>query len=307
MPVLVERPEITSFITAWQNKPKEQAAEELASYSLETKRIPDPYYFIVTKTGELFSPTAHCRIKDAVEDKTGPVGSLEYQALLSIEKWAAQNNDGAIVWISPPYQGVYPVSKIIVSEIEHEGNAKKLFNRAIVLDFDEKQCMKLAWDLTSFSLNRPVFTHLDQIRATPLILDTEDKPWVSILEELIDDPALWIMIRNEEDKQLKKAALRQATMVQKQFFVTQGLSYSTEARMAVMRMLGPRQGSCPPKTSLQSRIAFQVFSENALTYSGSTSKDPDFCKNCPVCGAQINCIVRAGGSCPSCKAVKRCG
>ena len=111
MPVSVERPEITSFINAWRGEPQEQVAEEIASYSLETKRIPDPYYFLVTSNGEIISPTAHCRIKDKVEDKTGPLGRLEYQALLSIEQWAAASNEGVIIWVSPPSPGVILLPK----------------------------------------------------------------------------------------------------------------------------------------------------------------------------------------------------
>lgn len=299
MPVLErERTATANIIDGWRNTAPPQFIEELASLSHETRGIPDPYYFEITPTGELFSPTKHTKIKDEVKDKTSHLGQLEYQALLSIEQWAANNNEGVIVWISPPQTGVYSVSKIIVSEIEHQAGIKKLFNRAILLDFNEKQCMKLAWNLTSFSYNRPVFTSLDQVRATPLILDAKSKSWVNIFEKLIDDPALWIMVRDEEDRQLKKETLRQAAMVQKQFFASyrpvdyyggRRLVYSDEAKMAVMHMIGDKSGSCPPRSSSRGMTAFQVVAGSAVTISISRGVVKSDSKGertfpCPSCG-----------------------
>lgn len=301
-----ERLDIIPNINCRQHTPPEQFIEEIASRSHETRRIPDPYYYLISSNGELVSPTAHCLIKSTIQDKTSYLGQLEYQAVLATEQWAAVCNEGAIVWISPP--DPYPVAKIIVSEIVHEDGVKKLFNRAILFDFDEKTCMKLAWNLTSFSRSRPVFTDIDQVRATPLFLDTKGKSWIDILGRLIDDPVLWTMIRDGEDRILKKETLRQAAIVQKQWFAVPGLSYSDEAKMAVMQMLGPYPESCPPGSSVQNRTALQVFSENALTYAGSSiSKNPDFCRTCPACGKEINCVVKMGGSCPKCGTVKRCG
>lgn len=307
MPVLVERPEIVPYIAAWRNKPGEQIAEELASYSLETHGIPDPYHYSITPTGELYSPQAKRRVADTVEDKTSHLGYLEYQAVRSIEQWVASSSEGVIAWVSPPYSGVYPTSKIIISEIEYQNVNKRLFNRAIVLDFDEKKCLEFVQQLVQYSQDRPMLTHLDQIRSTPIILNTRGLSWVNILQELIDDHILWDSIRKGEDLRAKKETLRQAAMVQKGFFSISGLSHPDEAKMAIMQMLGPRSGSCPPRASVQNRTAFQVFTENAVTYGGSTSKDPDFCKVCPICEKEINCVVKAGGSCPKCGAIKRCG
>lgn len=291
----VSEREVTSYINGWINTPQGQFAEELASLIHETKGIPDSYTYYITKNGELFSPTGQCKVKETIQDKASRLGQLEYQAVLLTEQLAASHNDGAIVWISPPLSGKYPTLKIIVSEIQHEGDTKKLFNRAILFDFNGQESLEFAQKLARYSQNQPIFSHPDQVRAAPLILNTPGNSWINILEGLIDDPALWISIRKGEDTRAKKETLRQATMVQKQLF-------------PIMQMLGPKSPSCPPVSSSQSKTAVQVFSENAVTYIGSSlSKDPDFCKFCPVCGAQIDCIVRAGGSCPSCKAVKRCG
>lgn len=304
----IERPEISAFIPSWQGKSKKQVVEELASYSLETKRIPDPYYYLITQNGELYSPTAHCRIRDSVEDKTGPLGSLEYRAVVLIEQWAAGNQEGAAIWVSPPYPGVYPVSKIIISQIEYLDGVKRLFNRAIILDYDEKKCLEFAQNLAQLSQNRPEFSNLDSVRAAPLIFKTHGDSWAFVLQELIDDPPLWESIKNGQDKEAKKEAVRQATIVQKGLFVDFApRSIFEEAKTVMQQMLGNKPGSCPVLFNSLKRTAFSIFSENSLTFKGSGSKDPDFCKVCPVCGGEINCVVRTGGSCPKCGATKRCG
>lgn len=312
MPVLEREQLASAYIHGWQNTAPPQFIEELASLSQETHRIPDPYAYSVTANGELFSPTAKCLVKETIDDKTSPVGQLEYQAVLATEQWAAGNEEGVSIWISPPKTGIYPTAKIIIQEIEHEDNAKKIFNRAIVLDFNEAECMKFAGNLTSFSLNKPVFKDADQIRAIPLTLDTKNKTWVDILEKLIDAPNVWAMIRNGEDKQHKKEALRQAAIVQKQFFRAPVLSYSEDAIMAVRRMLGLRPSSCPPCSSSTSGTAFQTFSESALTIgiSGGIVESDQYGSlefQCPKCKITNR---RPKGqlipNCQHCKADVRC-
>lgn len=288
MSVLERERTVTANIHGWRNTAPTQFAEELASLSLETNRIADPYYYSITAGGELYSPTANCRVKDTIDDKTSPLGQLEYQAVLASEQWAAGNEEGASVWISPPKAGVYSTSKIIVQEIVYKGGVKKIFNRAIVLDFNDEQCMKFAWNLTSFSRNKPIFRSLDEIRAVPLILDTQKQPWIDILEKLADVPAVWKMIRNGEDKQCKKEALRRAAIVQKQFFASARLSYTNEAKMAVMQMIGSHQGSCPPRLGSRGRTAFQTVADSAITIGSGGFVESDSKGErtfpCPACG-----------------------
>ncbi|MCL4366145.1 hypothetical protein M1437_02865 [Patescibacteria group bacterium] len=312
MPVSERERTAIANIRGWQNTVPEQFVEELASLSQETNRIPDPYTYLISPQGELFSPTANCLVKDdKAMDKTSPLGQLEYQAVLATEQWAASSSEGVSVWISPPKANVYPTSKIIIQEIQYEDGVKKVFNRAIVLDCNEEECMRFAWNLTSFSQNKPVFKDVDQIRAVPLILNT-DKPWIDILEKLIDAPKAWAMIRNGEDKQYKKEALKQATEVQKQFFANNrvlaeasnqfdyyggrqlvyhevaSLSYSDEAKMAIMQMLGNHSGSCPPRSSSGSRTAFQTVAGSAVAIGRGGLLTPDSKGErtfpCPACG-----------------------
>lgn len=266
----LERLEINSFISTWKVKGQEQVAEELASCSLETQRIPDPYHFLVTGNGGLLSPTAHCKVRDVIQ-RTHPVGELEFQALSVIEQWAKNNNEGVIAWVSPPYPGIYPTSKIIISEIQLEGETKKLFNRALILDFDEERCLKFSQDLSNFSQNRPLLSHLDEVRATPIILNTHGRSWIYILQELIVDPVLWQKVKAGEDKRAKEDALVQARVVY-QRLSDKDLPLE-DARRMVIGMLGDKSSSCP--WLAKAGTAFQIFAGSSLSIGGSSSLETD--------------------------------
>lgn len=287
-----------NFLTSALLKNPQQGAEELASHSLETKRIADPYYYSVNANGELISPTAHCRIKDVVQ-RTQSLGELEYQALLKTEQWVKSHNEGAIAWVSPPYPGVYPTSKIIISEIQMNGGVKTLFNRAIVLDYDGKKCFEFAQSLANYSQDRPLLSHFDEIRATPFVLNTRGLPWIRIFEELIDDPVLWQEVREGKDRKAKEEAVAQARVVY------QGLTSIKlpleEVRMMILGMLGERPGSCPP--NVFKGTAFQVFSSNSLELGTSSLSGSDQYGSlefeCPKCN-KINRRPR-GELIPNCQ------
>lgn len=278
----LQRPEINSFITTWKAKNPEQVAEELASYSMETHRIPDPYHFLITSSGELWSPSAKRKVKDVVL-RTPPVGELEYQAVSAIEQWVKENNEGVIAWISPPHPGIYPTSKVIISEIEYEGGVKKLFNRALILDFDQEKCLEFARDLANFSQNRPLLFHLDEVRSTPLILNTKGNSWIYILQELILDPVLWQMVRRGEDKAVKERALVQARVVY-QTLADKNMPMGDAGRM-ILGMLGDKSGSCP--IIFTAGTAFQVFAGSSQLIGGSSGLESDSKGSlyfpCPAC------------------------
>lgn len=308
MSALVERLEITPFINTWKDKPQEQVVEELASLSLETKRIPDPYYFLMDQDGDLFSPSAHTKVKNSIISETR-IGRLEAQAFDSISAWFKANDLGTMAWISPPAD-VYPVSKIIISSIEKRNDRKRLFNRSVLFEWDEKECLKFAQNLSEMSQNRPLLTHLDQVRSTPLILDRDSRFWMYILQELIDDPKLWESIRTGEDQLAKQEALVQAQSVYRDLFRVKHwlVDGFKEAETKILQMLGTKPSSCPV---LLKSTAFQIFSQNSLTLGsvnfsdidqyGSLEFDCPKCKrknqrpygklvpNCQHCQADVSC------------------
>lgn len=254
--------EITPFLKIWENKPQNQVVEEFASYTLEKQGKVDPYYFIADRDGDLFSPSTLSKVKKSIRTETG-IGRLEAQAFDSISAWFKANDLGTIAWISPPAD-VYPVSKIIISSIEKSNGRKRLFNKSLLFEWDEKKCLKFAQNLSEMSQNRPFLTHLDQVRSTPLVLDRDSKFWIHILEELIDDPKLWQSIRTGEDQLAKLEALKEAKAVFRELFsigpMVEKLNF---VRMRILPMLGNKPTSCPP--NLSTGTAFQKFWENSLS------------------------------------------
>ncbi|OGE43913.1 hypothetical protein A3B45_02695 [Candidatus Daviesbacteria bacterium RIFCSPLOWO2_01_FULL_39_12] len=283
-----ERAEITPFLGTWRNKTISQAAEELASYLLETKRIPDPYYFSFDEDGDLFSPSARCKVKDVIRT-VNVIGQQEVIAFDAITGWTKSAKSGAAVWFSPASEGVYPVSKIIISELEENNGVRRLRNRAILLDIDAEKCLEYARQVSGYSINRPFLTHLEQLRTTPIILGTEGSCWINIFEEVIADDVLWDLIKTGQDIEEKRQALCQAQRI-----FTSALTDETGVRLTqddmerrVLSMLGTRSGSCPVlflKSIFQSIVsgsAFEIFSAHSLMVGSDKYGSLEF--ECPRC------------------------
>lgn len=267
MSVLVERQELPVF---------SQPAEELASRSLETKRVPDPYYFLVDQDGDLFSPSARLKVKKVIRTDS-KVGVLEARACDFSARWARNAESGTIVWVSPPEPGIYPVSKIIISEIEKVNKVKRVFNRAIVLDIGAIECVHLGQRLAGYSTNQPFLGHPDQLRSTPLILDTTNKTWLEIMEEVIPDHLLWESVGRGDEIIAKQEALEQAEGIYIRY--SSGNSYNL--KQEEQRMLGDKSESCPPGTSSGiGQTAFQAFSSHSLEADSMGS----LYFPCPACG-----------------------
>lgn len=285
---MIERQqELQTYVNQWALKAKKQVVEELSSYSLESKRITDPYSFIITPNGELLSPSANCLVKSVVQRDT-KVGELEYQALCKVEEWAKQAAEGIIVWISPPYPGEYPVSKIIVSELEHKGSLKLLFNRAILLDISSEDCIRLANNLSAYARVQHRFYSSEDVRGQAVPILSKGIHWSYILGEFIDLPEVWSGIRTGLDKRAKNEALRAATEVYTELF-----SLSNIVRIQSTGLLGPYPVSCPPK--LERSTAFAYLFKNSLLlnkdYFNCTNCDKKIesgkgITTCPHCGAR---------------------
>ena len=124
MPLVDARPEINAFTQDLAGKPEELFVEEAASYSMETNGIPDPYYYTLDEDGNLYHPEGRTKVRNFVS-RDNYIYELEYQALAGTENWFRRVDSGTMVWVSPPSPGLYPTSKIIISEIEGEGKGKK--------------------------------------------------------------------------------------------------------------------------------------------------------------------------------------
>lgn len=133
-----------------------QIVQEAASYSHETKRIPDPYLFYFDQVQrKLTPPGSSVPVENYIRRNT-PIDLMEAEAFEKIQKMVEIHNSGIILWVSPPTE-VYrnsTTTKIIVGEIKTEvdqtsqGVTKMLLNRALVLDWDLGESIGFVQELT---------------------------------------------------------------------------------------------------------------------------------------------------------------
>lgn len=301
----------------------EQKVEELASFSLETNRIPDPYYFEVDNEGDLFSPTAKSKIKDVIR-RDSYIGRVEGQALDFINQRVRENKDNpdyqeVFAWASGPYEGVYDDLKVVISEIQGKGRERKLFNTAIIFDFNPSQSLDFVQRLAQHS-QHSLITNLEEARIKPLILDTSDAHWTDILQDIVGRPKLWEFIRREDDKRAKQEALRKANKLYEKFFrgSNRFIGWVGDRFNDLLRksdLLGPNKPHCLLGTALEVVLSNSIVvsskdTDDSLPAWRRDKKHPDYCIHCGACGVEINQVVLKGEKCPakprSCGAARVC-
>ena len=262
--------ELQSYIDSWRfaKTPRTQVIEELASYSLETKHIPDPYSFLITPSGELISLVTGDQVKKIVNTDSY-IGQTEMEALVGVERIISDvierddQDPGPIIWMSPEYPGAYLDLKVVVSEIVGRGKNRSLFNRAIILDLNKVDTLKFAQGLTNYSTNKVDFTSLEDIRRTPIQLNP-GLHWSYIFEELVADDQFQ-MVREGADLLAKKRAIKQG----KDLFP---VLFSGEIKEVVYAdYFGEFNGSCPVIPG--SKTAFSYVFDNSLSLKILKKKD----------------------------------
>ena len=263
--------ELSRFIPHWIDKPKPQVVEELASYSLETKRIPDPYYFLIRDDGKLISPQTGKLVEDSVEKKSY-LGQMEFRALQSIQEWSVGKSKGIAFWFSPPNTERSKFTKLIVSEIENYETERRLFNRNLLLEIDAQETMLLVQELTSKGANPVVFKTPEELRSQPVFSDNSDLNWLDFFDMRVNDKTIWEQIRSGEDILAKELAIKNSGSIYETIF---GQDYpkgydDEKVKRAVekareMNVFGSLPGSCPPPLLLtqEENTALGVFFKNS--------------------------------------------
>ncbi len=288
--------ELSEFVETWQGKPRSQVVEEIASYCIETHGSPDYYPYYINALGELISPSAECRVKDAVK-RSNAVGRAEYRLVEATEAWLKKGQEGIVVWVSPPDPDFYPTTKITISEIGMVDGQNALLNRGIVLlDFNQQKAAELVEGLRDYCQESPLQNSIDEVRATPLILPKADFHWTYILEELV--PGLNLVdIRSGADKFKKTEMLGQASrlydrLIGQSLWVDVGAVMEEANRVG---MIGASSASCP--RTFRQKGAFGLFGESSYF-------------ECPRCHGRIE-SGKGITTCPHCGARKedysKCG
>lgn len=251
-----------------------QPIHEIATCLQESARETDYYHYIEDRDGDLYSPTAQCKIKNVIY-RNNYIGELEGQVFDEINNWFKKSREGVIAWISPMHPVYYPLdSKIIISEINNYHGIKTLINRAIILDMNGQECLEMAQALAERSTNRPYLESVHTVRSTPLFLNPDT--WIDIMSEVINAPELWQKVRTGQDIRIQTEALQQAQKV-----------YQGEIVMDI------RSLSCPVNFGLST--GFRTFLNSAVMMENTFP--------CPRCERGIP-SGRGITTCPHCGAKK---
>ncbi len=273
-------------INQWVVTPATQDSENLASRSHETRRIPDPYAYLILN-GKLVSPSSNMAVEKIVL-RGGEIYEAEYDALLKIQDWADKNDSGIALWFSPPYLYGYSSLKIVASEILHTPNSNKvLFNRAVVLDVDDETSLKIA---NSFS--DKLFTDPEELRGDPIFLDQNTK-WTRVLSRYTSQTR---QIDSSEDILIKKRTLSETNDIYSKTNRAKMNAYQGNYAELEAKRRG-LIGTMPDSCQLSGRSAFNTF------FGDSLFEGPMASFSCPRCEGSIPAGLGIT-TCPHCGLTK---
>lgn len=262
-------------IHKWVVNPSSQLSENLASKSHETKRIPDPYIFLL-KNGKIISPSDLKPIEESILVRDH-IEEAEYLGFQLIQKMANENSNGTFFWFSPPSDGGYESFKIVASTIFYEAEGLKgLFNRAVVLDVDQETSLQIAREISKKNIFDP-----EELRKTPIILDdNEAMNWLEILAKYSEQAEL---IKSSKDVIIKSETLSQTDII----YTSTSTVYIAEETARRTGIIGVHKDSCDRSS------AFGKMYENSLKNYF----------NCPKCDYKIP-SGQGITKCPNCGITK---
>lgn len=257
-------------VNQWIAAPSSQNSENLASKSHETRRIPDPYVFLV-RGGKILTLLGE-KVEKSVT-RGGFVNEAEYEALIKIQDWASLKEGGTSLWFSPPFEGGYSCLKIVASEILYAVSGEKvILNRAIVLDVGRDKTLEIA-----NSFEKEIFNDPEELRAQPIFLG-ESENWVDKLSFYTDQTE---QIKLSTDLEIKKETLKQVNIIYSTFTyqnTSARVPYYAEIEARKLGLIGDKEDSC----SVGSNSAFNTLFNGRFSFEGPLGSFP-----CPRCNGPI--------------------
>lgn len=253
-----------------------QLVENIASDSHETRRLPDPYIFLL-RDKKLLTPSGTIIEKKIQNDSD--LDSAELKAFLEIQDWAGSCDEGTAFWFSPPFFGKYDKGKVVASQILSDlGGQKTLFNRAIVLDVDSKTILSIANNIFE-KTGSDLITDPELLRQTPIFSGRD------LLKVLLDEISPYTdqnqMVEKGTDIDSKIETYSKLQVIEKMsgflYSNTSDSQYSYAHQIAEEQgLIGKHIGSCGQSGKLS---AFEAFSEG-----GGQEKWEYHSGVCRVCG-----------------------
>jgi hypothetical protein len=293
---------IEGFVPIWQSTQDQQrTTDEIISVFKETHRLVDewPYYsdregiFIKLRNEGQERPD-RVYIKDIICKKGYPERA-EADVLTQLERWILETDEGWVIWVSPPYPGKYPCTKIIIHQIAYEPKTleKVILNSAIVFDASEKDTLGLL---------RRLFPQTEDISGL------EELRSVLILPESDFDPDLLLQEISYLDENVLRAEqqISHDDLMARANYISSLISSGANPRLVAYEMqrlglLGKFSISCPSLgTSLPfSEVIGGGFSAEdqygSLQFTCprcrgvNTRPYGNLISNCQHCGADVKC------------------
>ncbi len=256
-----------SFIQTWREKPG-RILTELISLHNETNRKPDRYLLEIIN-GELIDPLTRRPVKEFI-DTTSYLGKIEADIAVELGKRGEKNEGELAVWITPPYPGIYPSSKIIIHRLVFTGEGRKVWDSvAVLFEAEEKEILNLIPD--------PKIKTLEDLRKKLFVFKNGEEALFKIQSKL--ETCLTRCSSEEEELFLRAKYFRQMIMSNVSPFLI-------AKAMGKVGFLGVHAISCGPTFS-------QLFTPVSIT-------EGKFVVKCGNCGAPINAVISKGYLCPNC-------
>jgi len=226
------------------------------------------------------------------------------------------NPGKVMVWLSPPLEGAYEESRIIIYQIIEVNNEKYLFLRGLCGNQTTAECLKIAQNLLPFvqlTGNPDKITDREQLRATPLsLLLPPNETYTGFFRQIINLPKVWAVIAQGEDLKEKKRLLSVAEQVVQRYYplITKARTFDEQLRIGLIlentlaRGLGSplQSGPCGLLYSeLSARsLMREVLGVDLLNRRFSAGEGSKFIHNCGACGQSLKRYMSKGDRCPHC-------
>lgn len=234
---------VSNFVdNGWRNADRSRIVEEIISTSNETHRQADPWNYYVDKDGLfVISDNKKIYVKDVVK-KSGSPERQEFETLTKLESWAMNSEGGTVAWISAPYPGKYPCSKLMLHQISYEFGTLKKTVRSVAILFDSSETATLNV-LKGLFPDTKDFSNLEDLRSFLIRVPDE------INTELIANE-----IKKLDKNVLKKQHLNHKDIVQRATYISGLIMGGANSRfisyeMQRLGLLGQFSISCPSSSS----------------------------------------------------------
>lgn len=262
---------VTRFSETWNGKDFESLVAEFISVAKETNREPDTYHFEL-RDSQIIDPNTNRPILDFIAE------GVEKNVARKLEDWAANNEEGMALWVSPKMEGIYPCPKVIMHKIAYLLDGTKVILNTVIL-FDAE-------------IDNPKYK-----RETLYTLPDSDSNIAKILG--------WIKRKSHQEINLEST---EKTSVHKARYFARQVVMGVPHQLIIDQMqedgfLGENSISCPGEKSLSGLIGAN---SDLYIYSGEDQYGSLEFK-CPSCKA-INTrpVGQLLSNCQFCQASVRC-